>query len=117
MLTASGGWPAPAAPSPGERGAKPLDDRVAVTITSRLREFALIAHLTISVGWIGAVIAYLAVGASVVTSQDPQTVRAAWIAMEVPTGMSSFPWPSLHYSPESSCPWVPRGAYSGTIGS
>jgi hypothetical protein len=48
-----------------------------------LRKIALTAHLTVSVGWIGAVIAYLALGVSAVTSEDPQTVRAAWIAMEV----------------------------------
>ncbi len=49
----------------------------------RLRKFALTVHLTVSVGWIGAVVAYLALGVSAVTSQEPQTVRAAWIAMEV----------------------------------
>ena len=48
-----------------------------------LRKFALTVHLTVSVGWIGAVVAYLALGVSAVTSQDVQTVRAAWIAMEV----------------------------------
>jgi hypothetical protein len=48
-----------------------------------LRKFALTVHLTSSVGWIGAVVAYIALGISAVTSQDAQTVRAAWIAMEV----------------------------------
>ncbi|MQA92394.1 MAG: DUF2269 domain-containing protein [Gemmatimonas sp.] len=48
-----------------------------------LRKFALTAHLTSSVGWIGAAVAYLALGVSAVTSQDAQTVRAAWIAMEL----------------------------------
>ena len=43
----------------------------------------LAVHLTASVGWIGAVVAYLALGIAAVTSQDAQTVRAAWIAMEV----------------------------------
>jgi hypothetical protein len=52
-------------------------------MTPALRKIALTAHLTVSVGWIGAVIAYLALGVSAVTSEDPQTVRAAWIAMEV----------------------------------
>jgi len=52
-------------------------------MTPRLRKFALTVHLTASVGWIGAVVAYLALGASAVTSQDAQTVRAAWIAMEL----------------------------------
>ena len=48
-----------------------------------LRKFALTIHLISSVGWIGAVLAYLALGVSAVTSQDLQTVRAAWIAMEL----------------------------------
>jgi hypothetical protein len=48
-----------------------------------LRRLALTVHLTSSVGWIGAVAAYLSLGVSAVTSQDAQTVRAAWIAMEL----------------------------------
>ncbi len=52
-------------------------------MTPRLRKFALAAHVTASVGWLGAVVAYLALGVSAVTSQDIQTVRAAWIAMEL----------------------------------
>jgi hypothetical protein len=52
-------------------------------MTPRLRKFALAAHLTFSVGWIGTVVAYLALGVAAVTSQDVQTVRAAWIAMEL----------------------------------
>ncbi len=48
-----------------------------------LRKFALTVHLTSSVGWLGAVVAYLALGVSAVTSRDAQTVRAAWIALEV----------------------------------
>ena len=52
-------------------------------MTPRLRKFALSVHLTFSVGWIGAVLAYLALGVGAVTSQDVQTVRAAWIAMEL----------------------------------
>jgi hypothetical protein len=49
----------------------------------RLRKFALAAHLMFSVGWIGTVVAYLALGVVAVTSKDAQTVRAAWIAMEL----------------------------------
>jgi hypothetical protein len=48
-----------------------------------VRKLALSVHLTFSVGWIGAVVAYLALGVSAVTGDDAQTVRAAWIAMEV----------------------------------
>jgi hypothetical protein len=52
-------------------------------MTPGLRKLALTVHLTTSVGWIGAVIAYLALNVSVVVSQDIQTVRAAWIGMEL----------------------------------
>jgi hypothetical protein len=52
-------------------------------MTPSLRKFALTVHVICSVGWLGAVIAYLALGVSAVTSRDAQTVRAAWIAMEL----------------------------------
>lgn len=54
-----------------------------MTMAPGLRKFALTIHLLSSLGWIGAVLAYLVLGVSAVTDQDPQTVRAAWIAMEV----------------------------------
>jgi hypothetical protein len=54
-----------------------------MTMRPGLRKLALIAHLTASVGWIGAVIAYLALGIAAAGSPDAQTVRAAWIAMEL----------------------------------
>jgi hypothetical protein len=54
-----------------------------MTMSPRVRKFALAAHLTFSVGWIGTVLAYLGLGIAAVTSHDAQTVRAAWIAMEL----------------------------------
>jgi hypothetical protein len=54
-----------------------------MTMTPGLRKLALAVHLTFSVGFLGAVVAYLALGISAVTTQDAQTVRAAWIAMEL----------------------------------
>ena len=48
-----------------------------------VRKFALTVHLTCSIGWIGAGAAYLALGIVATGSQDPQTVRGAWIAMEL----------------------------------
>ena len=54
-----------------------------MTMTPSLRKFAFTVHITSSVGWIGAVVAYLALGVSATTSRDAQTVRAAWIAMEL----------------------------------
>jgi len=52
-------------------------------MTTGLRKFVLAVHLTFSVGWTGAVVAYLWLGVSAVTSPDALTVRAAWIAMEL----------------------------------
>lgn len=54
-----------------------------MTMTPDLRKFALTAHVTSSVGWLGAVVAYLALAVAALTSQDALTVRAAWIAMEL----------------------------------
>lgn len=54
-----------------------------MAMAPRLRKFLLAAHLTFSVGWIGTVVAYLALGIAAATSQDAQTVRAAWTAMEL----------------------------------
>lgn len=48
-----------------------------------LRKFALSVHLTFSIGWIGAVLMYLALGVAAVTTENVQTIRAAWTAMEL----------------------------------
>ena len=52
-------------------------------MTPRLRKFALTAHVTTSVGWLGAVAGFLALAVAGLTSRDDQTVRAAYIAMEL----------------------------------
>lgn len=54
-----------------------------MTMTPRLRKLALTAHITFSVGWLGAVAAYLALAIAGLTSKDAQTVRAAFFAMEL----------------------------------
>ena len=48
-----------------------------------LRKVALITHVTFSVGWLGSVAAFLALAIAGLTSADPQTVRAAYLSMEV----------------------------------
>lgn len=48
----------------------------------RLRKFALTAHVVSSVGWLGAVVVFLALSVVGLTSQDPGVVRAAYLAME-----------------------------------
>jgi hypothetical protein len=48
-----------------------------------LRRFALTVHLIASVGWIGAVAAYLALDLTAASSQAAQTLRAAYVAMDL----------------------------------
>jgi hypothetical protein len=54
-----------------------------MTMPPRLRSLALTAHVTASVGWLGAVLAYLALVGAALTREDTRTVRAAWVAMDV----------------------------------
>jgi hypothetical protein len=54
-----------------------------MTMPPRLRKLALTAHVTLSVGWLGAVVAYLALAIAGLTSQEAQLVRAAYLAMEL----------------------------------
>jgi hypothetical protein len=70
---------------------------MALAMSPGVRKLALTIHLTSSLGWVGAVIAYLALGLSAVNSGDTQAVLAAWIAMEltgwyviVPLAVASF---------------------------
>jgi len=66
-------------------------------MTPRVRKLLLTAHVTFSVGWLGAVAAFLALATAGVTNEDPQRVRAAYLAMEltgwfviVPLGLASL---------------------------
>ncbi len=52
-------------------------------MTLRLRKLALTAHVTTSVGWLGAVAAFLVLGVVGLTSRDGESVRAAYLAMNV----------------------------------
>jgi len=52
-------------------------------MTPGLRKLVLTAHVTFSVGWIGAVAAFLALAIAGLTSKDAQMVGAAYPAMEL----------------------------------
>src|SRR5262245_12243718 len=54
-----------------------------MTMTPRFQKFALTAHITFSVGWLGAVVPYLALAIAGLTSHDAQLVRAAYFSMEL----------------------------------
>jgi hypothetical protein len=54
-----------------------------MTMTPRFNKFALTAHITFSVGWLGAIVAYLALAIAGLTVHDAQMVRAAYLSMEL----------------------------------
>jgi hypothetical protein len=54
-----------------------------MTMRPRLRKAVLTAHVVSAVGWIGAVAAYLMLALAAETSDSVETVRAAFIAMEL----------------------------------
>ncbi len=58
-----------------------------MTTRPRLRKFVLTAHVVSSVGWLGGVAVFLALGVVGLSSQDAQVVRAVYLAME-PAGWS-----------------------------
>ena len=56
-----------------------------------LRKAALLVHIISSVGWLGAVAAFLVLAIAGLTSADPQLVRAAYVGMDLIGWMIIFP--------------------------
>lgn len=63
----------------------------------RWRKLTLAIHLAAAVGWTGAALAYLAVGIAAESTDSVETIRAAWLTMEivgwfviVPLGLVAF---------------------------
>jgi ABC-type transport system involved in multi-copper enzyme maturation permease subunit len=54
-----------------------------MTMTPRLRKFALTVHVTSSIGWLGAVASFLTLALAGLTSQSAEMVRATYLAMEL----------------------------------
>jgi uncharacterized membrane protein len=53
-----------------------------MTLTPRVRKATLTVHVASSVGWLGAVGCFLAFGLVALISEDPATVRGAYLLME-----------------------------------
>lgn len=53
-----------------------------MTLRPRLRQLALTAHVAASVGWLGAVVVFLALAALGLTSAHEPTVRGVYLVME-----------------------------------
>src|SRR5437764_5659464 len=60
-----------------------MEEHSVMTMTPGLRKFALTAHVTFSVGWLGAVAAYLAIAIAGLVSQDAETLRSGFSTMEL----------------------------------
>ncbi len=54
-----------------------------VRLRPGLRKLVLSTHLVVSVGWIGAVAAYLSLDVATVIGDDPGTLRAAYAGMDL----------------------------------
>lgn len=54
-----------------------------MTMPPALRRFILTTHITVSIGWMGAVAAYLVLVVAAMTGHEEQTLRAAWLAMDL----------------------------------
>ena len=52
-------------------------------MTARSQKLALLAHITFSMGWFGAVVPYVALAVAALTSHDEQKVRSAVLSMEL----------------------------------
>ena len=52
-------------------------------MSPNLRKLALAIHTTPSLGWVGAVAAYLVLVVAAMVSDDSQVLRSAWVAMEL----------------------------------
>jgi hypothetical protein len=63
-----------------------------MAMTPGLRKFALTAHVTSSVGWLGAVVGFLALAIAGVANHDAEIVRASYLAMHVITWFVIVPF-------------------------
>src|SRR6266704_4816091 len=52
-------------------------------MTPALRKMTITAHVTFSVGWLGAVAAFLVLSIAGLTSHDPEVVRGAYLSMDL----------------------------------
>lgn len=61
-------------------------------MTPGLRKFALVAHVTSSVGWLGSVASFLALALAGLSSSDEHVVRASYVAMDLTTRYVIIPF-------------------------
>jgi hypothetical protein len=52
-------------------------------MTPRTRKLLLSTHVAVSVGWLGAAVAYIALAITGITSVDPEQARAAYLSLKM----------------------------------
>jgi hypothetical protein len=62
-----------------------------VRLPPRAEKAALVAHVAVSVGWLGAVLAFLALAIVGLTSAEPEEARAAYVAMDLAAWLVILP--------------------------
>jgi hypothetical protein len=62
-----------------------------MTMSPRVRKLGLALHVVSSIGWMGALAAFLALSIVGLTSGEPRTVRAAYIAASLITALAILP--------------------------
>ena len=77
-----------------------------------LRKFVLTAHITFAVGWLGVVAGFLALAIIGLKSQDSQTVRSAYLAMDLVTRFVIVP---LSFAPLITGPILSLGTPWGLV--
>lgn len=53
-----------------------------MTLSPRVRKSAVAAHVTVSVGWVGAVLTFIAIAVVGLTGDDATTVRGSYLVMD-----------------------------------
>lgn len=86
----------------------------AMTMTPSLRKLALTTHVSVSVGWLGAVAAYLALAITGLTTRESDMASVAYRAMEV-IGMGGYRAVQPCRAAERTGPGIGHGV--GTVSS
>ena len=81
-----------------------------------MRKFVLLTHITTSVGWLGAALAYLALDITATAGQDVETVRATYVAMAIMVSYAIVPLALASTIGGIVNALGTRGACSGTTG-
>jgi len=76
---------------PDGRARRGRRGRGALRLSPRLRKLVLTVHVIVSVGWLGLDLGLLAFGITGLTTGDPETRRAVYLAADLAVGVAVIP--------------------------